>query len=200
MRKMEKAEPRSFDDAVTDLLSVDGMARARAMPTRTNGYIVNGEYSRSLAGFLRTFPREQILVIFSTALSQYPQETLRDVFSFLEVSDFLPDNLGTRYRKAASRQRIPGLSLVAWHMAASRVGIARRFWFLLPSTLRNSILRAYNVATYRVELWNGKRSGVSETMTQATRQRLISHFTPDSEALAELLDCEIPWLAGWHQR
>jgi Sulfotransferase domain len=199
MRRMERVEPRSFEEAVDQLMEPTAMEHARTVPSRTNGYLVNGEYARLLAGFLRVFPREQLMVIFSDELAQEPTKTVSRVFDFIGVSSsFAPDNLGTRYREAAVKQRIPGLNLVTWRMSIARVRPARALWFALPKRVQRYIHRAYGQAGYRIELWNAQRHGVvDDEIPPAVRDRLTAHFLPDSEALAELVERDVPWLASW---
>ena len=99
MMMLERAESRPFDDAIDQLLMPEAIDTARIAPTRTNNYVVNGEYARVLAGFLRIFPREQLMAIFSDDLAERPAETLAKLFEFIGVAaDFVPDNLDTRYR------------------------------------------------------------------------------------------------------
>ena len=137
MTVMERAESRSFDDAITDLIAPDALKEARVAPTRTNAYVVNGEYCRVLAGYLRTFPREQLMVIFSDELAAEPAATLARVFTFIGVAaDFVPDNLNTRYRVGATKQRMPGFDLHTWRLSVSRLlqlrETAFRKWLRAP--------------------------------------------------------------------
>ncbi len=198
MRKMERTDLRSFDEAIDQLMEPVAMEHARIEPSRINGYIVNGEYSRLLAGFLRVFAREQLMVIFSDELAQQPVETLDKVFDFVGVSaDFVPENVGFHYRAAAARQRIPGLNLVTWHINLARLRWARTLWFALPEHARLEIYRLFGVASYRIHLWNARRGIVSEQLTPSVRKRLIAHFRRDSEALGDMLGRDIPWLETW---
>jgi hypothetical protein len=199
MRRMERADSRgSFEEAVDQLMEPAAMDNARVAPTRINGYIASGEYARLLAGFLRVFPREQLMVIFADELLQQPAETLSKVFEFIGVSSgFVPGNLGTRYREAAIKQRIPGLNLVSWHTNLGHVRPARALWFALPKQMRGNIDSVYNKASYRIELWNAQRGKVDDEIPPSVRKRLITHFLPDSEALADIVDRDVPWLESW---
>ena len=182
----------------TKLIDPRGLREARVTRTRTNGYLVNGEYARLLAGFLRVFPREQLKVIFSEDLSAQPGATLADVFDFIGVdAGHVPANMERRYRAAALRPRIPGLNLVNWQHAAARVGPARVAWHRLPEGPRRAIDRAYNVTNHRVEMWNARRGGLPDDIDDALQRRLAAHYRPDGEALAQLIGREPPWLAGW---
>jgi hypothetical protein len=198
MLALGRDESRSFEEAVNQLIDPASLEHARVARTRLNGYIVNGEYARLLAGFLRVFPREHLKVIFSDDLAQRPAETLADLFEFIGVADdFVPDNVNTRYRAAAVKQRIPGLNLVIWQAGFARVRPLRALWHALPWRLRKAVDSAYNVTNYRVEMWNAWRGTVGEDIEPHVREKLIAHFRPDGEALREMLGREIPWLATW---
>ena len=198
MSVLEGAESRSFDQAVDDLLDPKTALQARVEPTRTNGYAVNGEYHRVLKGFLEMFPRDQLLVIFSDALSNDPTATLSRVFTFIGVdADVVPENLNARYRATATKRRIPGLDLYVWQRAIARSAPLRSLWHRLPDRLRAKVDQGYRVAGYRVTIWNAQRRKVAQNIPAATRAKLIQYFLPDSRALGRLIDLEIPWLADW---
>ena len=195
MMALAHTESRSFNKAVDQLLVPGALDEARMVPTMTNGYIVMGEYARILAGFLRVFPREQLMVIFTNELAERPAEILTSVFGFVGIeNNFVPDNCNSRYREGAVKERIPGLHLVRWQSSLARKGSARRLWHALPKRVRWSIDRA----SYRAAMWNAKRGAVDDSdMSQAVRERLEAHFRRDGEALGDLLGTEPPWLATW---
>ncbi len=195
---LSRTESRSFEQAIDQLLQPRALERARATQTVTDGYVVGGEYARVLAGFLRVFPREQLMVIFSGELEQRPSETLAAVFGFIDVAtDFVPENLNTRYLAAAVKQRIPGLNLFVWKANLAHIRPARALWQALPTSVHRGAGRAYSVAAYRIQLWNARRDAVSDDMPSSTRLKLATHFRPDSEALRDMLDMDIPWLEEW---
>ncbi|HEX4115489.1 MAG TPA: sulfotransferase domain-containing protein [Solirubrobacteraceae bacterium] len=201
MAALSRIESRSFDEAVDQLLAPGALERARSGHTGTDGYVVIGEYARILAGFLRVFPREQLMLVFSGELEQRPTEALAKVFGFVGVApDFVPENLNTRYLAGAAKQRIPGLNLFVWKTRLARIRPARALWQALPVRLHRAVGRAYSVAAYRIQLWNARRDAVPEDMPAATRQKLIAHFRHDSETLRDLLDSEVPWLREWANR
>ena len=200
MMVLERAESRSFDEAVAQIMEPEIMEQARIAPTRTNNYIVNGEYARVLAGFLRVFPRDQLMAISSDQLAERPAETLAALYEFIGVApDFVPDNLGTRYRAAAERERINRFSLKDLQRNLARVRSARALWHALPNDVRDRVDRSFNVASYRFGLWNARRDVVGADIPPAVRQNLMAHYWPDSEALGEMLGQDIPWLATWNR-
>ncbi len=200
MMALGGVDSRAFGDVIDELLSPTTLQLTRAVRTRENGYVINGEYARLLSGYLRVFSRDQMMVVFSDELAGAPTATLARIFAFAGVSaDFKPDNVGTRYRQAASRQRLPGLNLITWQRAAAGLRPARAAWHALPDPVRHRIDHAYSVANYRVELWNAWRGETQVVMAPTTRRRLIEHFRPDSQALAEILGRDVPWLAEWQR-
>jgi hypothetical protein len=203
MAVLDEAESRTFDDAIDNLLTTDALTNSRIIPTNSNGYIVNGEYHRVLAGFLDVFPREQLMAISSDELSTNATSTLMRIFDFIGVSnDFVPDNLNARYRAAATKRRIPGFDLYDWQRSAAGLRPLRALWHWLPKSLRVKVDRGYRVAGYRVRMWNAHRSNVTQAMSDMpadTRTALIRHFLPDSRALGQLIDQEIPWLRDWRE-
>ena len=198
MAVLDGLESQPFETAIAELLDPRAMMHARAVATGHNGYIARGEYGRILAGFLRTFPREQLSVLFSNELARDTRGTLSTVFEFIAVDpNFVPDNLDDRYRAAAVRQRVPGFNLNLWRSRLADVRLARASWHRFPTRMRGSIDAATSVAAYRVELWNAMRDVQSDEMSAAVRQRLIAHFLPDGEDLSVLLGAEVPWLEAW---
>ncbi len=198
MMAMERAELRSFEEAIDQLMEPTAMERGRIFPTRTNCYITNGEYGRALDGYLRVFSRDQLMVIFTDELAKRPAETLGRLFEFIGVaSDFVPSNLGIRYREAAVKQRIPGFNPYTWQSALSSLGPARALWHGMPERVRFGISHAYSAASYRIGLWNAQRGVAENYIPPSARNKLIAHFQPDSERLGSILDMDIPWLEAW---
>jgi Sulfotransferase domain len=196
MMALERIDSRSFDEAIDHLLTPSALDRARTVSTKTNDYVVKGEYCRVLAGFLRIFSREQLMVIFTDELAELPAKTLSMVFEFVGVeADFVPDNLNSRYREAAVKERIPGLHLHRWQSHLARVRPARMLWHALPEYVRRDL----DGAVYRARMWNARRGGLGDDISPAVRERLRAHFRPDSEALSDLLERDAPWLATWAQ-
>jgi hypothetical protein len=200
MEVLEGVESRSFDQAIDELLRPDALTIARATPRRTNGYVVRGEYARILDGFLKVFPPDRLLVIFSDDLMLETKAILKAVFGFIGVADdYVPDNLGIRYREGTVRRRIRKLNLYAMQAKIARIHAARAIWHALPSSFRERIDNIYRVAGLRVVIWNAHRGDDGDHISEASESRLRAHFRPDSEELGELLGIEIPWLNVWDQ-
>lgn len=200
MMVLQRAESRPFDVAISQLIDPRALQRARVAPTRTNNYVVNGEYARILSGFLHVFPPDQLLVIYSADLAQRPAETVAALYGFIGVApDFAPDNLRVRYRATAEKERIPGLSLNRLQIRLERARAARSLWRALPDGARNRLDRIYTVAGYRLGMWNARRGAGGAPMSPTVRRDLVAHYRPDSEALGEMLSQHVPWVTDWTQ-
>lgn len=199
MSVLNRVESRSFTEAIDQLIEPETLERTRLAHSYNDGYVVYGEYGRVIGGFLRVFPREQLMVIFSGELAQRPSETVAKVFEFIGVAtDFVPENLNTRYLAGAAKQRLPGLNLYVWKTNFARIRPARALWRALPDRVHRGISHAYNVTAYRIQLWNARRDVVdNDDVPSSTRLKLINHFRPDSETLGDMLNMDIPWLDEW---
>lgn len=191
-------EQRSFEEAIGAMLEPDQLEQDRATITGSNGYIARGEYFRILSGYWRTFPAEQLMVVFSRDLKTETADVLARAFAFVGVDEnYLPPNLDTRYREAAVTRRVRGVDLYAWQRALTAARAPRAIWHALPARNRRTISRAYDRASFRVEIWNARRGELKNDMPESARSALITHFRPDGEALASTLGVEVPWLSRW---
>jgi Sulfotransferase domain len=197
MSRMRGQDPRPFDRAITELLEPAALAESRARPTVKNSYVMLGEYGRLLRGYLEAFPREQLLVLFHEDLERDPAAACEAVFSFIGVDPgFRPANLGRRYNEAGSRRRSALLDLTKWQRAAARSAAMTRLWRRLPAGLRRRALHRFNVAVWRLFLWNrvAVDSGADPDPASAeTLARLRQHYREDGRLLRELLGTAPPW-------
>jgi hypothetical protein len=200
MATMERLETRSFTEAVDQLLEPRALESARLEPRETSGYVSWGEYGRILAGYRDVFPREQLLVLFTEDLERDPEAALRRIFLFLDVGpDFVPENLGERYRQGASQRRVGWLgtysALSPWAIqrAATRAAPLRALWHGLPQRHRRRIDGAFGDLAYRLDLWNRRTAEPGEATEAATLSRLREHFAIDHLTLEEMLGMSAPW-------
>ena len=201
MAVMNHLDARPFGRAVEELLRPEALEAARREPRETTGYVTWGEYGRILSGYLDVFPREQLLVVFTDELERDPAELLRRIHEFVGVrADFLPDNVGVRYRVGGSERRFALLGMDSplhpWTLQRRLAGstAARRLWYAMPERGRRQVDRALARVTYRLDLWNrrnGRRDAADDD--QAPLARLREHFAPDSERLEALTGRRPPW-------
>lgn len=200
MSTMNEIEKRPFEQAIGELLRSGALEQARREPQEVTGYVAWGEYGRILAGYFDVFPSEQILVLFTDELERKPELVLRRIHEFVGVrADFVPDNLGARYRVGGSERRFAALGTDAplnpWTMQRALGGKApaRRLWHALPESGRRRIDSAFGRLSYRMDLWNRRTEADSADADRAVLERLRAHYEQDTRALAALLGADPPW-------
>jgi hypothetical protein len=194
MMSMRGLEERSFNDAISELLRPESIRSSREFPQETTGYITWGEYGRILAGYFDVFPREQILVVFTEELERSPQQLLHRVQEFLGVTaDFLPDNVGERYRVGGTGRRLSWLDLHAVQSAARRISVIRALWHALPEATQRRIDLGFRDTVYRFDLWNRHNKSSIDDPSPSTLNQLRAHFTQDTDRLTTLLGAPPPW-------
>jgi hypothetical protein len=201
MSFMNEIEKQPFEQAIDDRLQPDALAEARREPRELTGYVTWGEYGRILAAYYDAFSSEQILVLFTEDLERDPEGLLRRIYDFVGVrDDFIPDNVGKRYRVGGSELRVPWLGtyskLNPWAIQRVLTGnvAARRAWHALPERRRRQIGRLYGRASYKIDLWNRESNAEAEQVESATLERLRAHYAQDGEQLTALLGESPPWL------
>lgn len=196
MTVMNGWDRRNFPQAARELLSPDALALARRRPTETTGYVVWGEYGRILAAYFDVFAREQLLVLFTSDLERDAAGTMRRIYEFLAVdASFVPDNLGTMYRRTGATRRIRWLDLNAIQAAVSENRLAHALWHSIPERSRRRIDRRFDHLNYRTDLWNRRRRTATAPLDDAIERALRAHYRQDAERLSELLGVIPPWIA-----
>jgi Sulfotransferase domain len=200
MGVMDGLERRSFDQAVAELLRPHSLSHSRQFPEETTGYVTWGEYGRILAGYFDVFPPEQILIAFTDELEQAPEQLLLRIYDFLDVTpDFIPDNLGTKYRTSGTERKFSWmspykpLSPQGLQRAATRSQLMSSMWHRLPTATRRKIRRGFEYSAYRIDLWNRQNRGETYELSALTVDRLRDHFALDTDRLAELIGVVPPW-------
>lgn len=200
MSKLWGWETRDLNTALTQLLLPEQLEQSRQWVTGTTWYLTLGEYGRVLAPYFDVFPSQQIHVVFSSDLLAKRESVLRELFGFLGVEEtWSPPNLDVRYRQAATERRIPAFDLYRWRQALANIDSLRRTWRVLPDRHRASFDRLYNWGTYRLDIWNAKRSVIRTDVNPSLRLALESHFTADGRFLASVIGRQPPWLDLWER-
>lgn len=195
-------DTRSFDVAVRELLQPEVLVRSRRQLSEITGYVVFGEYGRILAGYLDVFPREQLLVLFTSELKDDPHGVLHRVFQFLGVDpEFVPDNLDTRYHESGTAYRMRWLDLYRLQVAASSSPLLRSGWHALPERARRRVQTEYGRLNYRTRVWNrrgwNRRESAPATERESETDRMLrEHFRADAELLTELFGVTPPWVSA----
>ncbi len=186
METMNGRETRAFADAIDEQLQPKSLESARARPTYTNSYIAWGEYARILDPYFALFPRDQILVVFTQELEATPGVVLRRVYEFIGAApEFVPDNLGKRYRVGASTRRFSRLTPEGLQRALSSNSMSRSAWHALPTGARGRVDREFRRLAYRFDLWNRRSIGLNGQATCA-EARVRGHFDEERKRLSEL--------------
>lgn len=201
MAQMNGIDTRSFGQAINDLLRPEALENARREPRETTGYISWGEYGRILGGYFDVFPRSQLLIVFTDELEAAPERLLGRIQRFVGVQDdFVPDNVGARYRVGATARRLSWLGthsrLNPWGLqrSISEIPAARRAWHSLPEQRRRGIDRVLARVAYRLDLWNRRTNEDASEGDRAVVERLRAHYADDGRHLAARLGEEVPWM------
>jgi hypothetical protein len=188
------ADRSRFEETIGELLTPSALERSRHQDGP--GFVAWGEYGRILAAYYEVFPREQILVCFTSDLDCAPQASIRELYGYLDVDrDFVPAKLHTRYRQAASSKRIGWLpSPAELERTLARQSWARSLWRRLPTDLQSRALLRSRQANYRFRLWN--RGGAPFDRHEASPEaleRLRGHYEQDRPLLEEVIGKPVPW-------
>jgi Sulfotransferase domain len=202
MAHMNRIDRRSFSRAIDDLLRPEALETARREPRETTGYVTWGEYGRILQGYLDVFPRKQLLIVFTEELEVAPERLLQRVQRFVGVQDdFVPPNVGMRFRVGATERRLSWLGTYArlnplgLQHAVSQMSSARRAWYSVPEPGRRKLDRAFAQVTYRLDLWNRRTNDEGSEDDGDVVDRLRAHYEHDGRRLVELLGQPIPWIS-----
>jgi hypothetical protein len=143
-----------------------------------NNYILTGNYLFQLEKFLKYYPQDQILVLFSEDLRNERQATLSQVFRFLGVDDaFVCQNFDQVYHRTSAMRRETSLVRL----------IRRHFPVLL--TLARKLLPSLAL---------GKLSKIAITpvppviIDQELQARLVEYYELDIQALSRFLGRKTP--------
>jgi hypothetical protein len=192
MAVLREIEDRGPDEAMEALLQPAQLEKARAYFTDTTCYVAQSEYGRVLKPFFEIFPREHLLVLFTSDLAERPREVVQQACAFLGVDDaFVPPNLGVRYLEGATRARMRYLDIPRFSRALRQNEHLRAAWRCLPSGFRR---RAWS-STYKIEKWNRATDTTkkSATVSPELEAKLREHFQADRELITELVGTEPPW-------
>jgi hypothetical protein len=194
MQVLRGTERASFEEAVRKLLRPESLERSRRFPSEETSYVSTGEYGRILAPYFELFGPGQVLVCFSRDLDREPESLMRQIWSFLGIDqEFVPGNLGQRYRVGGERKRAGWLDMDRLQNALAGSRPVRGAWRTLPAGARRRIDSAWNELNYRLELWNRKSGQSGQGPSAEIEARLRAHFASDRERLVSLIGQEPPW-------
>ena len=197
MGRRRATEHRDFEQAVSELLAPETLARGRTLPVpdHRNGfepesdfYVSWSEYGRVLSSYAGLFRQDQLLVLYTEELEADPEGTLDRILSFIGLAPgFRPPTLGQVIHKGGGSNKIPH-GLRVWLRERQWL---YRLWQLIPAD-RQGALR------FRYEQWNvRKQRAGANPIPPAARQALAAHFATDLNRLLDLPVDAPPWAARY---
>lgn len=148
-------------------------------------YVESGRYARYLRSYLDLFPREQLLVSIFDDARRDPLATIQATYRFLGVdATFRP----TMLARPVGIGRIPRFQridrwLIDSAAAFRRHRALRPLWWRVKKLGIGDRLRALNTA---------ESAEATRGLDPEERQSLIQQFEPETRALEELLQMELP--------
>jgi Sulfotransferase domain len=158
---------------------------AGASPRPEDGTVERGEYGRILADFLKFFPRDRLLVLYTDDLERDPAACLTRIYDFLGIETVLPKDLGRRDHAGGTRQRLPNAKALVKrtplrHLLRTLPGPVRRRW------------------AYRFDQWNVVPEPAGPVpLSPEVLGKLRARYAADGERLAALVGAPPPWLARY---
>jgi hypothetical protein len=147
-----------------------------------NTIVARGEYGRILQQYLDYFPRSQLLVVFTEEFERDPQTTLDKILAHVGLpTGYTPPNLGKKYHRGGTKQRLP------WLIPAARRLAPLRFLWKLLSRRRRRVIYTW----YRREL--NVVVEENDSVPPATREQLVAFYRPDMRRLAAIAERSLPW-------
>ncbi len=177
-----------FKDFIASQIHEEDMVRSRNQPPdnieclHKNSALKQGEYGRILKGFLRYFPREQLLIIFSDDLEHNPQSILDQVLAHIGLEPgFSPPNIGKRYNVGGTKLRFRNL-----RSTVRKIYPLKLLWRMLPENRRGVIKLWFNTQVKTVQ-------EAPQELPQELRTLLVDFYRDDVRKLEELIDTRVPW-------
>jgi sulfotransferase family protein len=165
-------EKRAFDEVISSQLEKPDFISMLTL----------GEYGRILRLFLRYFPPEQLLVLFTEELEKHPQVVLDSILTHIGLEPgFSPSNLGEPYHKGGTRQRFRWLI-----PAARRAPPIWWIWKALPEN-RKRVIRFW----FQTQINTIPES--APPLEMDLRWKLIEFYQADVLDLEGLIGKEVPW-------
>ena len=150
------------------------------------GYLVLGEYYRIVTRYLKVFPQEKVLFLFTENLAKEPQTTFKNIMNFLNVDDqFAPPNLHVKYHVGGAKTRIP-IDVVD----------LQKNWLIRQ--IRKILPYKYKTVYWRRFLFWFKTSNIIADSTDLqmsieTRKLLAKFYQDDVRNLSSIIEPVIPW-------
>lgn len=181
-------EIRSFEQAIEDILS--GNTKLKNYDDPDSNYVFGSEYGKILKSFYDRFPKDKILILTTDQLKQNPEQTLEELFQFLEIdSKYRPEEVNQQSRKGGGRPRVKLLTPGFLY----KIPMVKKLWQnFTPQPIRKRI-------EYTINLWNTVPDDTKLDKTSDTYSKLVKHFSKDIKLLNRLTNKEIYW-QDWRKK
>ena len=177
-------ESHSFEECIQAQLSLKALTESRLNPTRTNSYIIWGEYGRIISGYTQHFPIEQILILYTESLEHNPKDLLMQIYNYLAVEPFQPKGIGQKFRQGGTKARMPTVNKIINIISNKTI---RR---IVPFELWSELGRLY----LSFELWNTVPDKSKEIpLGHETLQKLYLHYKEDTASLERITQSTVVW-------
>lgn len=181
-------ETRSFEEAAWELLQPERLEEGRTQPSKTNTFLVLGEYGRILRSYAELFPREQLLILFTSDLDERPLEVASSCFGHLGVDpDHVPPGLESRHHQGGSSTYVP-----EDRVEELRTYLLESVWKRVPEPPREELRRGFE---YWFRQWNVVPEPLPspDGLDRELRTALKAHYDADAHELSEALGIHPPW-------
>ena len=177
-------ERRTFAQAIEYAIKEDRLDISRANPDYWRDYVTFGEYGRILQPYFTIFPRDQILIVFTSDLKTRPSDVMAQIFALLDVDAVDIPVLGRAYNTAGRNPLSAFFAQIALGTPLRSLGR------ILPHRARRRI--RLTLAQFRHD--SADHVDTSFTLPEHLRARLDELYEYDAKKLFDVGLDSIPWL------
>ena len=163
--------------------------------------VERGFYYKQLKSCFKTFPKEQVLILYFEELKNDPLKFLKEIYSFLGLKDknFIPTLINKKVLKTGSKtaeSRIPFLSKIIFTIGSWLSKFPKLKSFINESDLME-YLRKIVKLNRKITFKNKNEDVVKTSMDEATRKYLYNIYKKDIAKLENLLNKDLrSWKEG----
>ncbi len=188
-------EKRSFEDAVKELISPNSLKDSRNISTETNSYIVRGEYGRILSDYKKYFGEGNILILFMEDLEKYPQDVLNKIYTFLNITEDVPQGIGQKYHKGSKESKFKFLNTIMWDLKKNRLFMTavRK---ILPASKRKKLwfkIDQWNIKPPDNNLNQVKEDCWDDFLSGDTKEKFRQVYITDASIFEKEFSKQFPW-------
>jgi Sulfotransferase domain len=178
---VERLESHLRHDVQVGRIAAEDAARALADDPR---YFETGRYHARLAPWIAAFGRDNLLLVRFSDLVAAPDETLRQVCTFLDARPPAQDMGRVHSNRSQGLRRIRSRALARFVREGAYRRLLRPY---LPARLRRGVFR----------LVSGQNRLDGALLSEATRRALAARYAAENAALAEATGFDVSdWQAG----